>query len=173
VMNQSADQANLLESRDKLKSSSRQRNSFSKSIKSRMSRKQSLPPGSIIDKSQNVYAPRIFSLIGSNDHQELGEYLNDLGPQCNIMEVVESRLYTALAFAAFKNHPECLEQVIKHAERFNLPGNESPNLRKDVLARWVNKETDEAFSCLHFAAYHGNINLIIKLVDEMGANIHQ
>ena len=88
------------------------------------------------------------------------------------MEVVESRMYTALAFAAFKNHSECLEIVMQHAEKYNFPGNNTPNLRRDILARWVNKETDEAFTCLHFASYHGNLNLIIKLVEEMGADIH-
>jgi hypothetical protein len=56
---------------------------------------------------------------------------------------------------------------------FNLPSNDAPNLRRDVLARWVNRETDEEFTCLHFAAYHGNITLSVKLVEEMGANIDQ
>lgn len=111
-------------------------------------------------------------MIGENDHVELACYLNDLGPQCNIMEVVESRMYTALAFSAFRNHLECFEAILNHAEKFNIP-RDVPNLRKDILAQWVNRETDEAFTCLHFAAYHGNVNLAIRLVEEFGADFNQ
>ena len=40
------------------------------------------------------------------------------------------------------------------------------------MSDWVNKPTDENFTALHFAAYHGSLELIIKLVEENGANIY-
>jgi ankyrin repeat protein len=40
------------------------------------------------------------------------------------------------------------------------------------MAKWINKTTDENFTALHFAAYHGNLKLSIKLVEEMGANFN-
>ena len=40
------------------------------------------------------------------------------------------------------------------------------------MFEWVNTPTDEKFTALHFATYHGNFDLITIMVDEMGANIH-
>ena len=38
------------------------------------------------------------------------------------MNMVESRMYTALSFAAFKNHPKCFNLIYDHAMKYNLPG---------------------------------------------------
>jgi len=35
---------------------------------------------------------------------------------------------------------------------------------------WVNKPTDEDFTAVHFASYHGNLELVIKLVEELQAD---
>jgi palmitoyltransferase len=40
------------------------------------------------------------------------------------------------------------------------------------MQNWVNSFTDEKFTALHFASYHGNFDLIKLMVDEMGANVH-
>jgi hypothetical protein len=48
--------------------------------------RQSMPPGSIIDKN-NVFAPKIFQLITENDHHELENYMEGLGVQLDIMTV--------------------------------------------------------------------------------------
>ena len=38
---------------------------------------------------------------------------------------------------------------------------------------WVDKETDEEFTAVHFATYHGNFDLIRVIVEECGANFRQ
>lgn len=38
---------------------------------------------------------------------------------------------------------------------------------------WANAPTDEEFTALHFATYHGNYNLIKFLIDTAKADIHK
>lgn len=40
------------------------------------------------------------------------------------------------------------------------------------MAIWADTPTDEQFTALHFATYHGNFELIKLLVDEMHADIN-
>ena len=77
-------------------------------------------------------------------------------------------MYTALSFAAFKNHPHCFKAIYKHATQYNIDIKQN----KQALRDWVNQPTDERFTALHFATYHGNFELIAIMVDEMGADIH-
>lgn len=44
--------------------------------------------------------------------------------------------------------------------------------KKKALTNWVNYQTDEGFTALHFATYHGNFPLIKFLVENANANIH-
>jgi palmitoyltransferase len=80
------------------------------------------------------------------------------------MEVQESRQYSALSFSAFKNHMGCFDVVLEHAKTYNL-NKDSPSFSKLRMKDWVNKTTDEDFTAIHFASYHGNLELIIRLVD--------
>ena len=65
-------------------------------------------------------------------------------------------MYTALSFAAFKNHTNCFKSVYRHAKNFNIDVENN----KEALMEWVNEPTDEKFTALHFATYHGNFELI-------------
>lgn len=40
------------------------------------------------------------------------------------------------------------------------------------LSTWVNMPTDERFTALHFSTYHGNIELIKLMVEEMHADFN-
>ena len=113
--------------------------------------------------------------------------LSQEGAKIDVTQLKESRMYTALSFAAFKNHQQCFKIVYAHALRYNIAGGEKAEKaantavkqgeftvkkRKD-LANWVNMPTDERFSALHFSTYHGNIDLIKIMVEEMNApNYH-
>jgi hypothetical protein len=46
----------------------------------------------------------IFKFLTDNDHRKLEKYLKEQGSLIDVVELAESRQYTALAFAAFKNH---------------------------------------------------------------------
>jgi hypothetical protein len=55
-------------------------------------------------ENSNHTTQNIFKLITDNDHRRLEHYLNEQGSLVDIVELTESRQYTALAFSAFKNH---------------------------------------------------------------------
>ncbi len=40
-----------------------------------------------------------------------------------------------------------------------------------VISEWVNAATDDQFTALHFATYHGNHELIHLLIDKCNADI--
>ena len=44
--------------------------------------------------------------------------------------------------------------------------------KKKKLTEWVNQQTDEGFTALHFATYHGSFPLIKYLMDNANADMH-
>jgi ankyrin repeat protein len=70
-----------------------------------------------------------------------------------------------LAFCAFKNHAHCFKLIFEHGCKYNLPL--GPDLKPLVrgMQAWAAKQTDEQFTAIHFAAYHGNFELIEILCD--------
>ena len=85
-------------------------------------------------------------------------------------KIKESRNYTALCYASFKNFARCFNAIYDHAVKYNLA--EEKVARERQLKQWVNTPTDEQFTALHFASYHGNITLIKLMVEKMGANVN-
>ena len=75
---------------------------FSQSARSRKSGR-SVPPGSIIDTA-NRAAQLVFKYISDNDYRELETMLEQEKEQVDVTLLKESRMYSALSFAAFKNH---------------------------------------------------------------------
>ena len=83
--------------------------------------------------------------------------------------------FTPLSFAAYKNSEECLIQLFNHAIENNLgiEGSEKPqDEKKQFLKTWVDAPTDEGFTCIHFATYHGNYHLLKFLTQTAQADIH-
>ena len=83
----------------------------------------------------------------------------------------ESRQYSSLAFCAFKNHTQCFSLIYEHGCKYNLPLTSEKKPTNSSLQNWANKPTDEKFTALHLATYHGNFDLIRTLVEEMEADI--
>jgi ankyrin repeat protein len=46
-------------------------------------------------------------------------------------------------------------------------------MKKKILSEWANSPTDEGFTALHFATYHGNYSLIKFLIEEASADFHK
>ena len=104
--------------------------------------------------------------------------------ELDVTQVKESRVYTALSFAAFKNHEKCFKLIYEHAKKYNLAGSDEELnaastavrkgelivFRRRQLAEWIDTPTDEQFTALHFATYHGNIELVRLMVEDMRAN---
>jgi len=83
-----------------------------------------VPPGSIIDTA-NRFAQLIFKYISENDHRELESILEQEKGQIDVTTLKESRLYSALSFAAFKNHQQCFKIIYTHALRYNIAGGDA------------------------------------------------
>ena len=121
----------------------------------------------------------IYKLINDNEYRELEELLDRLKEKVDVIRLRESRMYTALSFSSFKNHIECFKLIKRHAFRYNIRSPEDdanegePELaellieRKKIIQNWINQTTDEKFTALHFSTYHGNIELIKIIVEEM------
>ena len=54
----------------------------------------------------------------------------------NIIDIKESRHYTVLSYAAFKNHDKCFAVAMKHAIEYNLP-KDLPTYVKKKIIEWV------------------------------------
>jgi palmitoyltransferase ZDHHC13/17 len=78
-----------------------------------------------------------------------------------VVELEESRQYSALSFCAFKNHSTCFKTIYEHGRSVN---------KCTDLQTWADRQTDEGFTALHFATYHSNFELIRILVDQMDAS---
>ena len=81
-------------------------------------------------------------------------------------QLAEQRMFTAISLSAFKNHTQCFGIIYRQA----MKGTATSNLYD--IKTWVNQPTDEKFTALHFASYHGNFELIKLMVEEMGANVN-
>ncbi len=57
--------------------------------------------------------------------------------------------------------------MVEHALSFGETSLDSAGLRD-----WVNQKTDRGYTALHFAAFHGNIEMIRYLVETLKADIH-
>ena len=79
----------------------------------------------------------------------------------------DMRGYSVLAFCAMKDNLLALKIVYEHAMTYNeFKGQDS------LITDWANQQTDRGFTALHFAAYHGNFDLITYLVDVLGADMY-
>lgn len=132
----------------------------------------------------NRAAQLVFKYISDNEYRQLETMLAKEGGQIDVTALKESRLYTALSFSAFKNHQQCFKIIYEHAMKYNIAGGESAReaattavkqgellmQKRRQLRLWVNLPTDERFTALHFSTYHGNIELIRLMVEEMEAD---
>lgn len=96
---------------------------LSQSNRSKRSR-QSVPPGSVMDTSCR-FAQLVFKHINDNDYRALEAMLAQERERINVLAFKESRMYTALSFSAFKNHPQCFKAVYNHAVKYNIAGGEA------------------------------------------------
>lgn len=85
----------------------------------------------------------VFKCISENNHKKLESYLRDNGLSLDVVDMTESRLYTALAFCAFKNHPICFKLIYSHGSKFNLPQTTNNRPNQKALSIWANQATDE------------------------------
>ena len=131
-------------------------------------------PGTITD-SVNNHSSTIFSLIGTNDGEMLQAHLNKYKSEINLIDMKDARQFTTLAYSCYKNSESCFMALYNHALTYNLSKEQgfSFEAKKNLLSKWANVVTDEEFSPLHFATYHGNVQLIKFLMENCEADMHK
>lgn len=117
----------------------------------------------------------MFGLIGTNEVQELTALLNKHGSKLDVITMKDARDFTVLSYACYKNSEECFMLLYNHALDKNLTVDHTLKYqeKRQILSKWANTPTDEEFTALHFATYHGNFQLIKFLIENADANIHQ
>ena len=91
---------------------------------SNRSARSSIAPGMI---SGNNLTPntaqvdqKIFQMITENLFSKLELFLKDQRSDVDVVNISEQRGYTALAFAAFKNHTTCFKAILNHGIKYNI-----------------------------------------------------
>lgn len=85
-------------------------------------RSRSQVPGSIsADQNSHFGASSVFKWISENETKKLSLFLNQQGGHVNVVTMKESRYYSTLTFAAFKNHLNCFLILYQHGIKYNLP----------------------------------------------------
>lgn len=129
-----------------------------------------IQPGTIIEPDKPHYE-RVFKLLFFNDIIGLKEYLSQ-NTDLNVIEIRDARRFTALSFCCYKNSEEAFMILYNHALDYNVQDRKFDQKRL-ILSEWANQTTDEEFTALHFATYHGNYNLIKFLIDNAQADIYK
>lgn len=78
-----------------------------------------------------------------------------------------------LSYSCYKNFEECFNILYNHALDKNFEGIRNFESKNRVLQDWANSPTDEEFTALHFATYHGNYSLIKFLIENAKADINK
>ena len=63
---------------------------------------------------------KIFQMISDNLFTQLEQFLKEQRSAVDVVNISESRGYTALAFSAFKNHTTCFKAVLNHGLKYNI-----------------------------------------------------
>jgi ankyrin repeat protein len=131
-------------------------------------------PGTIIEDKPLL--EEVFRCISQNDIASLKNLLmneSTEGGSINVIEMRDARKFTVLSYSCYKNHEECFMVLYDHALDKNLNGVRTFEGKSKLLSDWANTLTDEEFTALHFATYHGNFNLIKFLIDNAKADIYK
>ena len=83
------------------------------------------------------------------------------------MKVTDIRKYSLLTFCALKNNFLAMKIIYEHARHTN-----EAKGRAGADQEWANFQTDRGYSAIHFAAFHGNINMVNYLIDVIGADMY-
>ena len=83
--------------------------------------RSSVTPGNVMITDSPI-TQQIFKYINDNEFKKLGTYLSQKGDSVDVVEIEESRQYSALAFCAFKNHTTCFKIIYNHGRIINKCG---------------------------------------------------
>ncbi len=79
------------------------------------------------------------------------------------MNMQDSRRFTVLTYAAYKNDTNCFKILFEYAWK---------NSDSQSMQTWVNQTTDDEFTALHFATKHGNYVMLNLLIEKAHADLY-
>ena len=88
---------------------------------------------------------------------------NDL----KLMPLQDSRGHNLLAFCALHNNYAALKIIYEHSKNVDKSADNS----FIELFDWTNQKSQKGLTALHFASFHGNIEMIEFLVTDLKADI--
>ena len=113
-------------------------------------------------------------LFSATDIMRLQEYLNQ-NKNLDIAELRDDKKNSVLHNAAFNNRFEIVKVFLEHIKKV-YEGEYWKNSQiykkpvKQAIQALVNDGNVQGFTCLHYAAYRGNIEMI-KLFESLGGNL--
>lgn len=109
-------------------------------------------------KQQPSESKPITFIMGLKSNEDLRNYLESR-QELNLSIMKEKNESTLLHFASFKNELSKMKIYILHYEAFHKRNKNSASFESQLKA-WINAQNSDGFTALHFAALHGNIEMI-------------
>ena len=102
---------------------------------------------------------------------ELKKHLEVSSGRFDVTAIYDRSGYSPLHFAAYKDSFKMCQILCEFVLTNNHTSERLNYSPKEVLKRWINSSSkgDEGFTALHFASFHGNMQLIKYLIS-MGAS---
>ncbi|CAD8089631.1 unnamed protein product [Paramecium primaurelia] len=105
----------------------------------------------------------LIKVIQNNDLSEIQNLLDE-AENINIYTITDHKKYTLLHLAAYNNNLDTVKLLINHVKK------QHKHKCMSILTEWVNQQTEDGFVAFHFAAYRGNIEMILEF-EKCGANL--
>ncbi|CAK59282.1 unnamed protein product (macronuclear) [Paramecium tetraurelia] len=106
----------------------------------------------------------LIKVIQNNDLSEIQNLLDE-AESINIYTITDHKKYTLLHLAAYNNNLDTVRLLINHVKK------QHKHKCASILTEWVNQQTEDGFVAFHFAAYRGNIEMILEF-EKCGANLY-
>lgn len=89
------------------------------------------------------------------------------------MSMRDSKKFSLLTYAAYRNQSNCFKIIFEYAWQHNfLSQDDLKNSQINKFQSWVNEQTEDQFTALHFATRHANFTILTLLIEKAGADLY-
>jgi hypothetical protein len=128
-----------------------------------------ISPGTFVEGQE---AFKTYTFITNEDHEGLLYFLKEKKSKLDIMSMVDSRGFTCLSYAAYRNQTNCFKILFEYAWRLSFNNEFKKDSKIHSFQSWVNVATEDKFTALHFATRHANFTILTLLVEKAGADLY-